>query len=45
MGKEGNFGFGLAIAKKIFDKHNAKVTISNSDGAVFEIVFPMHSRD
>lgn len=36
-GSGGNFGFGLAIAKTIFDKHQGTITVTNDNGAVFII--------
>lgn len=32
-------GLGLAVVKQILDNHNAKISVSNDNGAVFTIVF------
>lgn len=37
-------GIGLAIAKKIVDKHNGKITVKSTpgEGSVFSVVLPLH---
>lgn len=40
VGKGGNTGLGLALAKQVVLLHGGKITVENNNGAIFRIIFP-----
>lgn len=43
-GKQGNFGLGLTIVKRILDLHHAKITVENTDNGVAFIIQFHHNQ-